>query len=447
MADPTGGYPGGAGGMMAGPTGGYPGGTMGGGAGRPTCAQGHGMTVEDYREGGYVSGWSCDKCGRSQMVGQRWRCGSCSYDVCFTCIPQQQQHQQAGGYPMSGYPPAMGMAAGYPAGPAAGGYPAGGYPAGAYGGYTEASGSAGQMPTCTQFTGSKKALLIGINYTRHRTGRLNGCINDVQNMQGFLVRNYGFAAANMMMLTDDASDANKQPTKANILRGIQWLVTGVRPGDSLFFQFSGHGSQVKDTSGDEDDGYDETICPVDYDTAGMIIDDDLHAKMCMKIPAGARLTAIMDCCHSGTGLDLPYEYHPSGSISGSGGGAFSGKKGKKDKKQKKQKKQKKGGGAVGGGPSAYSPGAGYLRGTTPGDVMLFSGCRDDQTSADATIGGKSTGAMTWALTTCLTRNKQQTFLQLLDNMRSELTKPPRAFTQVPQLSTGRPLNLSVPFSL
>lgn len=144
--------------------------------------------------------------------------------------------------------------------------------------------------------------------------------------------------------------------------------------------------------------------------------------------------------HSGTGLDLPYEYNPSGVIStGSGGG---GKKGKKGKKQKKQKKKSKGGGAY-GGPTSSS----FQPGTTPGDCMLFSGCRDDQTSADATIGGKATGAMTWAFTTVLNSHPQLSYLELLDRMRLELSKPPRRFTQIPQLTTGRPLNLSVPFTL
>lgn len=303
-----------------------------------------------------------------------------------------------------------------------------------YAAYSSAQSGYG-VPQCIEFKGKKRALLIGINYTAHKSGQLSGCINDVRNMQKFLIANYDFPSDQIVVLTDAESNSQLRATKANIMTWIAWLVKDAGPGDSLFFQFSGHGSQVVDKSGDEDDGYDETICPEDYNTAGMIIDDDLHAKMCMKIPAGGRLTAVMDCCHSGTGLDLPYEYLPSGMADTS-----SGKKGKKVKKAKKAKKSKKGGG---GGPVQD----GYLPGTTPGDCMLFSGCRDDQTSADAVIGGKATGAMTWALTTCLTKNKKQTFLELLDNMRTELRKPPRAFSQVPQLSTGRPLNLAVPFSL
>lgn len=71
-----------------------------------------------------------------------------------------------------------------------------------------------------------------------------------------------------------------------------------RPGDSLWFSFSGHGSQIKDYNGDEADGMDETILPVDYKTAGHIVDDDLYAIV-RRITRGARLTVLLDACHSG----------------------------------------------------------------------------------------------------------------------------------------------------
>ena len=41
----------------------------------------------------------------------------------------------------------------------------------------------------------------------------------------------------------------------------------------------GHGGQTKDQDGDEDDGYDEVIYPVDFRTAGHIVDDDMHKIM------------------------------------------------------------------------------------------------------------------------------------------------------------------------
>ena len=42
-----------------------------------------------------------------------------------------------------------------------------------------------------------------------------------------------------MILTDDQKNPLSQPTKANMLRAMKWLVKDARPDDSLFFHFSG----------------------------------------------------------------------------------------------------------------------------------------------------------------------------------------------------------------
>src|SRR5271156_4659564 len=112
----------------------------------------------------------------------------------------------------------------------------------------------------------------------------------------------------MVVLTDDQPNPTSLPTRANIIRACHWLVEGARPNDSLFLHFSGHGGQTEDLDGDEEDGLDETIYPVDFKRAGMIVDDELHDILVKPLPAGCRLTAIFDCCHSGSVLDLPYEY-------------------------------------------------------------------------------------------------------------------------------------------
>jgi len=83
-----------------------------------------------------------------------------------------------------------------------------------------------------------------------------------------------------------------------------WLVQGCQPGDSLVFHYSGHGSQQR--SYEEADGYDETICPLDFETQGMIVDDEINQAIVRPIPRGAKLHALVDACHSGTVLDLPF---------------------------------------------------------------------------------------------------------------------------------------------
>lgn len=92
-----------------------------------------------------------------------------------------------------------------------------------------------QYSTCT---GRRKALLIGINYFGQK-GQLRGCINDVKNMSGYLNGNFGYAREDMVILTDDQQNPMSQPTKANIIRAMHWLVKDARPNDSLFFHYSG----------------------------------------------------------------------------------------------------------------------------------------------------------------------------------------------------------------
>ncbi|KAH9037909.1 caspase domain-containing protein [Lactarius pseudohatsudake] len=164
--------------------------------------------------------------------------------------------------------------------------------------------------------GQKKALLVGINYSRHpdRGFRLEWGVFDACEMARFLHESCGFEWSNMQILTDDQSGS--PPTKANILAAMRWLVKGAQPGDALFFYFSGHATQVKDLDGDDSDGLDECMCAMDYrcdrrflpspDTPGIIVDDDINRIMIQPLPQGCRLTAVLDCCHSGTLLDLPF---------------------------------------------------------------------------------------------------------------------------------------------
>lgn len=76
------------------------------------------------------------------------------------------------------------------------------------------------------------------------------------------------------------------------------------------------GSQQESDGDDyEEDGQDDTLVPLDYKDNGQIVDDDLNDLVCHKLPEGAMLTVFMDCCHSGTILDLPLTYDKNGKFS------------------------------------------------------------------------------------------------------------------------------------
>ncbi|RKP16028.1 peptidase C14 [Rozella allomycis CSF55] len=294
------------------------------------------------------------------------------------------------------------------------------------------------LSTCT---GYKKALLIGINYANSKSP-LRGCHNDVLNMKQFIMNRFGYRddPSSMVILMDDPriTDTRYWPTKANIIYAMSWLVAGLRPGDSCFFHFSGHGSQRKDYDGDEVDGYDETILPVDYSIAGEIIDDEMHSIMVKNLPVGVRLTAIFDSCHSGTALDLPYVYDNYGNLvmsydfySATGAvGIAANALGKKLDK-------------LTGSSSSHSQINNQRQ--TWSDVIMFSGCADNQTSADVyDYSNIAVGAMSSAFLQSLNNNPRQTYSQLLASTRSILSQ---RYRQVPQLTSGHPMDMGMLFTM
>ena len=161
-------------------------------------------------------------------------------------------------------------------------------------------------------TGRRRAVIIGINY-KGQKGELRGCHNDAFNMQKYVQGRYGFSESDTTMLIDDGRHTS--PTHANILSAYRKVVAESRPGDSIFLHYSGHGTKVRDQNGDEEDGYDEAMVPLDFKRKGHILDDELYKIFVQGLPAGVHVVAVMDCCHSGTILDLPYIFKANGKFS------------------------------------------------------------------------------------------------------------------------------------
>ncbi|GJN88093.1 hypothetical protein Rhopal_001049-T1 [Rhodotorula paludigena] len=285
-------------------------------------------------------------------------------------------------------------------------------------------------------TGKRKALCIGINYTG-TSAQLNGCHNDARNLSKFLCERYGYREEDIVMLMDTPDARGMSlPTRDNIIRAMQWLVQGAQPNDSLFFHFSGHGGQQRATEGDEEDGNDETIYPLDHKTAGIIVDNDMNRILVQPLPRGCRLTAIFDCCHSGSALDLPYMYSTQGKLKepnmladvGSGAMGIATSYLRRDM-----------GGAIKG---LMGMGKRIMNGdkatevtkqtrSSEADVITWSGCKDSQTSADTSFAGEATGAMSYAFIQSLSQFPQQSYLQLLNTIRDILQNK---YSQKPQLA-------------
>jgi len=233
------------------------------------------------------------------------------------------------------------------------------------------------------------------------------------------------------------------------IREMRSLVNRAQPHDSLFFHFSGHGGRTEDLDGNEADGFDEVIYPVDYEKTKLhIVDDEMNEIMVKHLPAGCRLTAIFDSCHSGSLLDLPFVYTAEGRITepsmpvdiGSSSGFMNTTSShvsrgmddalrteKKVARRREISNQK----VV---VDKWTKAKKY----SPSDVIMFSGCEDSQTSADTIEDGKNTGAMSYAFSKALYANPEQTYQQLLVEIRRILKS--LGYDQEPQLSSSHPID-------
>ena len=117
---------------------------------------------------------------------------------------------------------------------------------------------------------------------------------------------HGFNESEMLILMDDGR--SHAPTRRNIEDAFQRITQYSNAGDVVFVHYSGHGGRVVDVSGDEEDGYDSTLIPVDFKETGQILDDTILDIMVKPMRKGVNCTVLMDCCHSGTVLDLPYRF-------------------------------------------------------------------------------------------------------------------------------------------
>lgn len=140
-----------------------------------------------------------------------------------------------------------------------------------------------------------RALIIGIEYY-DRVRPAPGALRDADDMERFTIERLKFAPTAICKLK--GKDATYQGIKNAVQR---CLLTGTKPGDRVFFYYSGHGSYLPDDDGDEkDDGWDETIVPYDVGKNGQgMIRDDQFAKWIADL-AGRRIVMIFDSCHSGT---------------------------------------------------------------------------------------------------------------------------------------------------
>lgn len=231
----------------------------------------------------------------------------------------------------------------------------------------------------------KKALVVGINYYNTEC-ELYGCINDSINLANFLI-NRGYEVVSLIEGT------NNEPTRDNIINELNKLITS--DATKLFFSYSGHGTYIQDISGDEKDGKDECIVDVN---SKLIVDDEFN-NILLQVRSNQTMFCIMDSCHSGTVLDLCYNYNINNSMI-------------EDSLSDSNFK---------------------------GEIVMLSGCLDNQYSADTIINNQPQGALTGTFLNIYPKLEKCTYLDLICEIRKKLKKD--GYDQIPNLSSSKYINL------
>lgn len=254
----------------------------------------------------------------------------------------------------------------------------------------------------------RKALLVGIN--RYPGAPLRGCVNDSNDIKEFLLDEMW---AEYTRLSAQGYQIrvllNSKATAANMKRGYEWLLKGTQAEDVRFFGYSGHGTGVDDAR--EQDGYSETLCPINFTFEGTesYFTDDFMYEHYSKLPDGANFTMWLDCCH-------PWDDDRSLDF---GKNTRSRSLPMPESLAHRTKATR----TLGG------------RSNTHDSVLVVAGCRADQTSSDAlfTVNGKNrfNGALTKNLLDSLRALKGQPMEAVMAETQTRVAA--QGFDQVPQI--------------
>ena len=245
----------------------------------------------------------------------------------------------------------------------------------------------------------KRAFLVGISHydtalTGYQWNNING-VEDV-NLLCPLLKKQGFQTTSLL---------DEQAIYDNITRQLSTFIKTTKKGDIVYLHFSTHGQPVEDLNGDEEDGWDEALIPIDaykmykkgsYEGKKHLLDDQLNGyvkQLRKKIGTKGFLYVVIDACHAGTSSRANDE-----TVRGTKVGFSYNNKVFKPSKQKK---------------SHYKIEANAKL----SNVLFIEACRPDQVNTEIKVGDKRYGPLSYNIAQSLSSStlsaKAEEFLKSL----------------------------------
>ncbi len=260
---------------------------------------------------------------------------------------------------------------------------------------------------------NKRALLVGISDYQcvNKYGGWNNIHgrNDID-MLYLTLKNNGVSVSCLY---------DKEATKSGIIKALNVLISQCKTGDIVYLHFSTHGQPFEDVNGDEDDGWDESIVPVDapieytkgkYEGENHLIDDELH-EFCTRIRkaigTNGMLYVVIDACHAGkTSMGIEEDV-----IRGTKAGfSYSGKYYR---------------------PQMLEKGNYYNIPSSPslGKVVFVEACRSYQVNKEIVENGKHFGALSYYINQVLSKHDLTKDSKWIDMVKEMAGTDPRLTNQ------------------
>ena len=222
------------------------------------------------------------------------------------------------------------------------------------------------------------SLHIGLNrvdsaHYQGWSGPLTACEADANSIQA-IASTRGFSTTSL--LTTAA-------TRQRVIDQLKAAANSLSSGDILLLSYSGHGGQLPDLNGDEDDGQDETWCLYD----GQLVDDELYALLGL-FRAGVRILVLSDSCHSGTVVKMVYysKLSTSQSLIATESPVYRAMPNEVAMRVYQANKATY-------DPILSDPQLKNTKSQVQASVLLVSGCQDNQLSQDGAFNGLFTGKL------------------------------------------------------
>ena len=255
------------------------------------------------------------------------------------------------------------------------------------------------------FSQRKRAFMVGISHydtalTGYQWNNING-VEDVTLLSPIL-KKQGFY---LTTLLDD------QATYDNITHQLTQFIKKTKKGDLVYLHFSAHGQPVEDLNGDENDGWDEAIVPIDaykiykrgsYEGKKHLLDDELNTyvkKLREKIGPSGFLYVIIDACHAGTSSRANDETVRGTKV----GFTYSNKVFKPSTSKQSHYK--------------------IEASSKMANVLFLEACRPDQVNTEIKIGSKMFGPLSYNIAQALsTMSLSANTRDFIDNIKASIIK-------------------------